>query len=254
MSVHGGGSVLHREPERGQRWLIQVEGGEFQLVESERELAELLHMGRVSAATRVYEVGAGPHALGDIPRLAHFFPDAVASEPPPVRRDRRSPERALLSEELAVLNRPLEEEIEYYDELPPRRWPRRLGAALVLAVVALASYPLLASHAGRWRTSAETRLKQFLGPPKLAMEPAHQVAAAVPSPSASADVAKAPVKIAPVAPAPVAPPAAVLTAVTDIRGESTIVVAAGGQASEADATRSSHARRRHASRHHGSKR
>jgi hypothetical protein len=125
-------TIPHRSVGHGQRWLIQVEGGEFQLVESERELAELARLGRVTASTPVYPVGDGPRPLGEIPDLAGFVGGPVLSEPP-IRLERRSPERAMLSEELAILNRPLEDEIEYYDEIPVRRWPRRVAIVLALA-------------------------------------------------------------------------------------------------------------------------
>jgi hypothetical protein len=56
----------------------------------------------------------------------------------------RSPERAKLSEELAVLNRPLEGEVEYYDEAPRWRATWVFAAVLLLAAIGCAGYLLLA--------------------------------------------------------------------------------------------------------------
>lgn len=69
----------------------------------------------------------------------------VEESEPPIRRPRlqvetRSPERIKLSEELAVLNRPLEDEIEYYDEVPRSRAKPVFAAVMVLAVIGGAGY------------------------------------------------------------------------------------------------------------------
>src|SRR5437763_12976772 len=85
----------HRSVEGGPRWLIQVDGGEFQLVETERELAELARMGRVTGSTPVYTVVDGPRPLGEVSDLVTFVPRIVSSEPP-IRLVHRSPEHATL--------------------------------------------------------------------------------------------------------------------------------------------------------------
>lgn len=145
-----------RPASRPGRWLVQVDQ-ELRLVEGEQQLATLLRLGRVSSATPAYEVAAIPRPLGDVADLARLLPEPPTSEPS-IRMEHRSRERALLSEELAVLNRPLEGDVEYYDEIPARRWPKRLAASLVLAAAAVGAYPLVASRLGGWRSLATTRL------------------------------------------------------------------------------------------------
>jgi hypothetical protein len=121
------------------RWLIEIAGGESHLVGSDEELRDLVRRRQVTGETRVYEIGAGPHALRSIPELAHLLPDAEESEPP-IRRphlqlETRSPERIKLSEELAILDRPLEDEIEYYDEAPRSRAKPALVVLMILAAL-----------------------------------------------------------------------------------------------------------------------
>ena len=70
---------------------------------------------------------------------------------PPIRRphrrlETRSPERVKLSEELAVLNRPLENEVEYYDEVPRGRAKTVLVTVLVLASLGATGYLVLAQR------------------------------------------------------------------------------------------------------------
>jgi hypothetical protein len=66
------------------------------------------------------------------------------SEPPirqpHIQAETRSPERVKLSEELAILNRPLEGEVEYYDEVPRSRAKPVFAAVMVLAVIGGAGY------------------------------------------------------------------------------------------------------------------
>jgi len=64
---------------------------------------------------------------------------------PPIRQlhlqaETRSPERVKLSEELAILNRPLEDEVEYYDEVPRSRAKPVFAAVMVLAAIGGAGY------------------------------------------------------------------------------------------------------------------
>jgi hypothetical protein len=63
---------------------------------------------------------------------------------PPVSPAPRSHAREMLSQELAVLNLPLEDEIEYYDEAPVRRWPKRLAVFAAFAAVAGVVYLFVA--------------------------------------------------------------------------------------------------------------
>jgi hypothetical protein len=75
----------------------------------------------------------------------------IEESEPPIRRphlqaETRSPERVKLSEELAILNRPLEDEVEYYDEVPPSRAKPVLAAMVVLVALGGAGYLLLAQR------------------------------------------------------------------------------------------------------------
>jgi hypothetical protein len=166
------------------RWLIEIAPGDLRLVGSAAELGDLLRHGPVTADMQVYEVGAGPRALRNVPELARLLPQIEDSEPPirprPVREETRSPERAKLSEELAVLNRPLEGDIEYYDEVPRSRMKPVL-AVVVLAAIACAGYLWLAQ-----RHRADDR--PAVVPAKMpATEPARApVAPAAASPAAGA--------------------------------------------------------------------
>ena len=76
----------------------------------------------------------------------------------PIPSDYRSPERAMLSQELAILNRPLEDEIEYYDEVPHRRWPKRIPIVLALAAAAGVAYLFAAPRLGAKRSAPIARL------------------------------------------------------------------------------------------------
>jgi hypothetical protein len=183
-----------RSASRPRGWLVQVDQ-ELRLVEGEQQLMTLIAHGRVTGATPAYEIAALPRPLGDIPDLAHLLPEPVTSEPP-IRMDHRSRERALFSEELAVLNRPLENDVEYYDEIPVRRWPKRLAVTVVFAAAALGAYPLVASRLGGWRALATTRLtglasahEKVDSPPKL--EGATPAPAPVPAPVGKSDVKEA---------------------------------------------------------------
>jgi hypothetical protein len=190
---------------RPRRWLLQIDQ-ELRLIESEQQLATLLRLGRVTSATPVYEIAAIPRPLGDVAELARLLPEPLVSEPP-IRVDHRSRERALLSEELAVLNRPLEDDVEYYDEVPVRRWPKRLAVTLVLAAAALGAYPLVASRLGVWRALATTRLSGLASPQERADSPL-KLAGLKPAPAPTpAPVGKSEVKDVAAAASIMPPPA-----------------------------------------------
>jgi hypothetical protein len=130
------------------RWLLRLDASELRLVDGEQELAELFRLGRIDSGTPVYEIASGPRPLGDLPGMARVLLAPLESAPP-VRGERRSRERDLLSEELAILDRPLE--VEYEDERPPRRRPRLAVVAIALAAVAIAASPMLAPRVPAWR-------------------------------------------------------------------------------------------------------
>jgi len=127
------------------RWLVRLHGRELRLVETEEELRTLVQQQSVANETQVYEVGAGPHALGDVPELARI----LLETPPPdeiVLEDLGPRAHAKLNEELRILDRPLETEVEYYDEVPVSRWPSRLAFLGGLALVSILGCLLLAPH------------------------------------------------------------------------------------------------------------
>ena len=100
------------------------------------------------------------------------------------------------NEELAVLERPLEGDVEYIDEKPPRRWPRQLGMFVgAVALVGLGGVLVMSRH------------KMSVAP----VEPLPAVALAAapaPAPIAEAQPAAALIATAPGAPAAQAPAAA----------------------------------------------
>jgi hypothetical protein len=236
----------YRLPERRHRWLIQVDGGaELRLVEGQEEVAELVRMGRVSSATPVYEVGADAHALGEVLELAGVLPGRETLEPPPVR-GQRSPERAALSEELAVLDRPLADDIDFYDERPPRRWSMGLGLVVVLAAAAVGGYPFVKPHLPAWQSAARAGLARLDGQRPKAAAPAPQIATATtkvtaaPAPPVAVPIDDKGAAVAPplVVPAPAAlPPAGEPTADDD------------GDAQATSASKPTRATRRHGARH-----
>jgi hypothetical protein len=140
----------------------------------------------VTAETQVYEIGAGPRALRDIPELARLLAQIEDSEPPirqrHVRLETRSPERVKLSEELAVLNRPLADEIEYYDEVPRWRGSRVLVVLLVLAALGCAGYLLFGPRHGGDDNAAAGAPVVPPAVPAIAPVPARAPAAPLPQP------------------------------------------------------------------------
>ena len=124
---------------------------------------------------------------------------------PPIRRphlqmETRSPERVKLSEELAILNRPLEDEVEYYDEVPPSR--AKPALAVVAALAALAGAGYLLAQRDRADDNATAR-------PVHEREPASSVGTPLP---ASSDPAVAPAKAPESDPVPTRPPVAPVAA------------------------------------------
>ena len=174
------------------RWLIEIAPGDIHLVGSRTELSHLLRRRPVTGETRVYEVGAGPRALRDIPELARLLPQGEDSEPPirprPVPEETRSPERVKLSEELAVLNRPLEGEIEYYD-VPGSRAKRMFAAVMVLAVLGGAGSLLMAQRSRGGNETASVTAKAPAAEPAATpapVAPAAPVAPIAPRPATEA--------------------------------------------------------------------
>src|SRR5512143_3405929 len=89
------------------RWLVQIDGRGLRLVESDAELRDLVRHRRVTFHSRLYEVRSTSCTVADVLAVAPLLPSEPESEPP-IRADTRSLERIRLSEELAILDRPLE--------------------------------------------------------------------------------------------------------------------------------------------------
>jgi hypothetical protein len=132
------------------RWLVKLEGGGLLVVDGDAELRELLRRQQVTFESQVYEISSGPRAVGDVLEIAQPPSPELESEPPirqpRVRMETRSPDRVKLSEELAVLNRPLDDEVEYYDEGERSRAKPVLAAMLVIAALGGAGYRWLAQR------------------------------------------------------------------------------------------------------------
>jgi hypothetical protein len=211
--------------------LIQTDGGGLLLVEGEEKLAQLLGSGEVTGTAAVYEVGAGPRALAEIPGMARVMSAVVPSGTP--RRPVRRSERDLLSEELKVLDRPIDYEIEYYDEKPPRRWPKRVALTMGLLAAAAGAY-FFVPRVPQLQSLAIARLIRPAPPPPA-------VAAALPEPS-PAPVAP-PVAAAPPPPVAPAPPS-----------ESPPAADEPPPVAEAEEKPTHSPKRHHSSRHHSSRR
>ena len=136
-------------------------------------------------------------------------PTAPKHVPPPAPPGRKSAIE-VFNEELAVLERPLEGEVEYFDDAqPPSRW-RQAGAFFAVVVVVGVGGALLIS---RNRAAADAR--------ELAAgqaSPAAAVAAAPPSPALAA-AQTPPAPAAPEAPAAAADAPAADEAAADSAGE-----------------------------------
>jgi hypothetical protein len=130
-------------------------------------------------------------------------------EPPPIRQpqfqvETRSPERIKLSEELAVLDRPLEEEIEYYDPVPRSRAKPVVAVVMVLALGG-AGYSLLAQRHRADDRAADHSMRQgeqasAIGAPLSASAGT----ALVPTKAPATEPVPTAVPVAPIAPSPTA--------------------------------------------------
>lgn len=191
---------------RRRQWLIEGTGGSPKLVSGAAEVRDLLDQGRITAESRVYEITEDPRPLRDVSELGYVIVEPLSAEPP-VREHTWSAERVRLSEELAILDRPLENDVEYFDEPGPSRWRgvKLVVLAFVMGAIGYGAFPAL-------KRSPSTR---DVGTSETAPM---AIAARVDVPAAPAEVPAAPVAAAPVtvpaapvetAPTPALPDAAV---------------------------------------------
>jgi hypothetical protein len=129
---------------------------------------------------------------------------------PPIRRphlqvETRSPERVKLSEELAILNRPLEDEVEYYDEAPPSRAKPVFAVVAVLAAIGGAGYLLLAQSHRADDNAAAPPVRQGEQVSPIGAPPAASAATpVVPTNAPATEPAPTQAPVAPIAPGPAA--------------------------------------------------
>ena len=171
--------------------------------------------------------------------LSHTAP-SHPDQPPPTPTDApvdRSPRVRtttldLFNQEMSVLEQPLDEEVEYYDEPRPRRWRVR---AIGVAIFALSFGGYLT--ATRYRHAPQVAAREPSAPP-----PAAAVVAAVPAPPPAPAVAM---------PAPVAMAAAPATEKPETASADEPAAPSKSVALHTKADRHHHQHSRHASgRHH----
>jgi hypothetical protein len=137
-------------------------------------------------------------------------PVAEEEAEPPIRRphlhvETRSPERVKLSEELAILNRPLEDEVEYYDEAPPSRAKPVFAVVAVLAAIGGAGYLLLGqSHRADDNAAAPPVRQGEQVSPIGAPPPASAATPVIPTNAPATEPAPIQARVAPIAPGPAA--------------------------------------------------
>ena len=215
------------------RWVIEGAGGSPKVVGSADEVRDLLDQGRISADSRVYEIVTAPRRLRDVPELRAVLAEPLSSEPP-VRHGAWSDERAQLSEELAILDRPLDDAIEYYDE-PTGSRPKRVVVGILALVIAGLGFGAYAARA---------RPSWLLPRPDASKEQVVAVAAPIPS------VSESPAAAAPlVAPPPLAAAAARPAIVPGVGEPARDKPAAGRRTSSKHQSGSADHARQHAHRH-----
>jgi hypothetical protein len=127
--------------------------------------------------------------------LSHMAPSQPTGDPPPaappdaqVDRSPRVRTTTLdrFNQEMSVLDQPLDDEVEFYDEPQPRRW--RVGA-IGVAIFALSFGGYLT--AARYRHAPQVAAREPSAPP------AAEVVAAVPTPPSAPAVARAATTVEP---------------------------------------------------------
>jgi hypothetical protein len=88
---------------------------------------------------------------------------AAAAEPPRARKDTLQ----RFNDEMAVLERPLENDVEYVDEKPPRRWGKAFAFAATVAVVGIGGSLLISHH----RAAVAARVESTPSPAVAAASP-----------------------------------------------------------------------------------
>lgn len=124
----------------------------------------------------------------------------IASAPEPAAQAQPSRKRRstldTFNDEMSVLERPLEGEVEYFDEKPPSRLPRLVGFVAVIVVVGVGGSFLISRHRATAGTQAQASPPSSPAPaaaqPVLAARAEAPAATAVaPAEAAAADTAAA---------------------------------------------------------------
>jgi len=215
------------------RWMIEGISGSPKVVCRAAEVRDLLDQGRINADSRVYEIVGEPRRLRHVPELCDAIPAPLLSEPA-TSPSSWTPERAELSGELAILDRPLEVDVGYFDERPPARSRGLKLTVLALVVAGLGIGAVAARTAGGlW----SKRVLFLAGPPAA-------VAARLPAPAAT------PPLEAPSPPADVGPPTVAMAAAIDATPRAVPAAPDGVQAPKHDPHATRHGSAHRGRRHH----
>jgi hypothetical protein len=184
---------VRRPPTRG--WSIGSNGS------TERTSGKVIAIDEGPAIDSAAVTRVGP------PQERHAADSAAVTRVEPPRTRRATLET--LDQELAVLDRPLEGDVEYFDEPRPSRWPRAIGVMAVVMIVGVGGAVFLSRQGG----AADTR-EQASAPPAAITPPvlATQTTLAPAAPEAApAEAAPAEAAPAEAAPAEAAPPVVAAT-------------------------------------------
>jgi hypothetical protein len=219
------------------RWMVEDADGQLRPIADNDEMRDLIAQERVTATTRIYELL--PRTLADLPgeltswrpprpSRASALPPASATPPPedatpppasatPPPEDATPPspvrdaEAPAVDPEMALLDRPFEDEPEYYDELPRSLLPRIAGVVAFLLLAGTGGYFAFRPRARRpARPAAAITAVTPAAPARVAPPPAPLPQPPLPDPPppppASADPAPVPEAAAEATPTPAPAP------------------------------------------------
>jgi hypothetical protein len=148
--------------------------------------------GMAPKASEVVVIEAPPQISAAIPIDSGAIIVDTPPPPPPEPRGRRSTLETF-NDEMAVLERPLEDEVEYIDEKPPRRWGHVAAFVATVTLVGGGGAYLLSQHRaaaaaarGEPVQPAMATARAPASPPVAALEPGRAPAAAAPAAPAAA--------------------------------------------------------------------
>jgi Flp pilus assembly protein TadD len=169
----GNDTQTKRDDARGEDplWVVDLGAGDLRLVQGDAALKELVRTHRLPRDARVYELSAASRTLSEIPGIDAAFeaqraseavnaapapapppeiepapPPAMAPPPAPIEPVAEHHERSV-DHELKLLDRPFEDDTEYFEDPPRSRWLPLAGIAALLALFVGGGYVLF--HTGR---------------------------------------------------------------------------------------------------------